>query len=287
MKVKRETQDLRTGSEAVACGNPVKEEDPMIGNGKAVSVVALFLILLNTVLVSTGVCAATTLTDNVRISSDVLGYDLQYRVHLPNGVEVLENLPVLFVTDGQSYIKNGKLHRQLNKLMKAGRIDPVVTVFIDARDPDDLKNNRRNSQFMCNRKYLEFFRRELIPEIERQFPVGIEAASRTILGVSFGGLNAACFGLMGSDLFSGVAMHSPATHPVASLMPGYEKVDKLPLKIFLSTGSPYDNSARNRKFRSILKDKGYELKYIEVEAGHDWDNWRPLMDDVLLYFYGV
>ena len=287
MKVKRETQDLRTGSEAVACGNPVKEEDPMIGNGKDVSVVALFLILLNTVLVSTGVCAATVLTDNVRISSDVLGYDLQYRVHLPDGVEVLENLPVLFVTDGQSYIKNGKLHRQLNKLMKAGRIDPVVTVFIDARDPDDLKNNRRNSQFMCNRKYLEFFRRELIPEIERQFPVGIEAASRTILGVSFGGLNAACFGLMGSDLFSGVAMHSPATHPVASLMPGYEKVDKLPLKIFLSTGSPYDNSASNRKFRSILKDKGYELKYIEVEAGHDWDNWRPLMDDVLLYFYGV
>jgi len=89
------------------------------------------------------------------------------------------------------------------------------------------------------------------------------------------------------DLFSGIAMHSPATHPVASLLPAYEKLGKLPLKVFLTTGFPFDNSASNRKFRSILKNKGYGLKYIEVEAGHDWGNWRPLMDDALLYFYGI
>lgn len=244
------------------------------------------LSLMLLVVAMSGRAASTSLTDNIRIKSEVLGYDLQYRVNAPVDFAGKKNLPVLFVTDGQSYIKNGKLPRQLNKLIKAGRIEPVVTVFVDARDPDDLSSNRRNSQFMCNKNYLEFFRRELIPEIEGNYPVSFEASGRTILGVSFGGLNAACFGLMGSDLFSGVGMHSPATHPVVSLMPAYEKLEKLPLKIFLTTGSPHDNSTSNRKFRSILRNKGYELKYIEVRAGHDWDNWRPLMDDVLLYFYG-
>ncbi|MFT6437799.1 MAG: enterochelin esterase-like enzyme [Candidatus Azotimanducaceae bacterium] len=233
-----------------------------------------------------GQAASGILTDDIRITSEVLGYDLQYRVNVPSDLAGKKDLPVLFVTDGQSYIKNGKLPRQLNKLIKADRIEPVVTVFVDARDPDDLSNNRRNAQFMCNKRYLEFFRRELIPEIESKYPISRQASGRTILGVSFGGLNAACFGLMGSDLFSGVGMHSPATHPIASLIPAFKKLDKLPLKIFLTTGAPNDNTSSNRKFRSILRNKGYELKYLEVRAGHDWNNWRPLMDDALLYFYG-
>lgn len=30
----------------------------------------------------------------------------------------------------------------------------------------------------------------------------------------------------------------------------------------------------------------YPLKYVEVTYGHNRDNWKPLIDDVLLYFYG-
>ena len=55
--------------------------------------------------------------------------------------------------------------------------------------------------------------------------------------------------------------------------------------MFLSTGKPNDNTTANRRFRNILQDKGYDLKYMEVRKGHNWDNWRPLIDDVLLYFY--
>jgi hypothetical protein len=32
------------------------------------------------------------------------------------------------------------------------------------------------------------------------------------------------------------------------------------------------------------------MKYVGtlliLVAGHDWSNWRPLIDDVLLFFYG-
>lgn len=42
----------------------------------------------------------------------------------------------------------------------------------------------------------------------------------------------------------------------------------------------------SRKFQNSLKDKGYDLKFIQIDAGHNWSNWSRLIDDVLLFFYG-
>jgi len=223
-------------------------------------------------LLTTGTAyAGGTLTSNLRIASDALSYNLQYRVYLPEGYESQEGLAVLYVVDGQSYIKQGGVPRVLNRLINSGAIEPVVVVFVDARDPDKLNDNRRNAQFFCNKEYLEFYRDELIPEIEQQYPVARNREKRSVLGLSFGGLNSACFGLFGFDTFSGIGMQSPAYHPVP----------------FLSTGKPNDNTAATRKLRDVLKSKGYPMEYIEVREGHNWSNWKPLIDDVLRFFYEV
>ena len=243
-------------------------------------------ILVIAMLISGAAIADSILTPGLRIASDALGYDLQYRVYLPDGYESKVYLPVLFITGGQSYIENGRVPVVLDRLIEAGRIEPLITVIVDPRDPDNLRNNRRNQQFMCNADYLKFFSEELIPTIEHVYPAAPDRAHRTILNLSFGGLNAACFGLMGHEIFSGIGMHSPANHPVPEMLTGYETSPVLPLKMFLSTGEPSDNTRANRSFRRMLREKGYPLKYIEVPCGHNWDNWKPLIDDVLLYFYG-
>lgn len=236
--------------------------------------------------------AGGNLSPNIRISSSVLGYDLQYRVYTPDGVEALEDLPVLFITDGPAYIQRGRVPNVLDRLIRSELIEPVITVFVDARDPDNLKLNRRNQEFFCNVDYLTFYAAELIPAIERAYPVRHSREARSILGVSFGGLNAACFGYMGYNFFSGIGMHSPANHPVKDLLPAYEQAPKLPLRIFLSTGSANDNTSANRKFRRLLKEKGYDMKFVQISSGymksggHNWENWKTLIDDVLLFFYG-
>jgi hypothetical protein len=28
------------------------------------------------------------------------------------------------------------------------------------------------------------------------------------------------------------------------------------------------------------------MKYVQTDEGHNWANWRPLIDDVFLYYYG-
>jgi len=102
-------------------------------------------------------------TDDIRIASDVLGYDLQYRIYLPEGYDSRENHPVLFLTDGQNYLTRGRMPGILDRLIERGDIVPVIAVFVDPRDPDDLQSNRRTSQFLCNADYLRFYVDELIP----------------------------------------------------------------------------------------------------------------------------
>jgi enterochelin esterase-like enzyme len=81
-------------------------------------------------------------------------------------------------------------------------------------------------------------------------------------------------------------MQSPANHPIPLLLATYEEMPSLPLRVFLSTGVPDDNTEANREFHKVLERKGYAMEYREVYAGHNWDNWGPLIDDVLLYLYG-
>ena len=145
--------------------------------------------------------AGGTVTSDERISSDILGYDLQYSVYVPEGVEPASDLSILYVTDGPGFVRQGRMPRVLDKLIESGKIQPVVVVFVDARDPDDLRLNRRNSQFLCNGDYLNFYVEELVPAVERSWPVGRTRDHRGILGLSFGATNAACFGILGHETF--------------------------------------------------------------------------------------
>ncbi len=225
------------------------------------------------------------LSENVLIESAILGYQLQYRVYLPPEYEHSESLPVLYVTDGQWYVESGEMPGLLDEMIEDGAIRPLIVVFVDNRDPNDLQNNRRNGQFWCNTRYSDFFIEELIPEIDSSYKTSPVRSERTILGLSFGGLNSACFGLHASSFFEGIAMQSPAMRPVPDLLSTYDTLPKKPLNIFLSTGTKRDNTASARRFRDILQDKGYRLHYEEVPFGHNWQNWKPLLDDILLYFY--
>ena len=239
------------------------------------------------VLVAAPVFAKGTISADIRITSDILGYDLQYRVYQPAKHESLGALKVLYVTDGQSYIHNGRMLRLLDRLIENQAIEPIVVVFVDPRDPDNTHRNRRNEQFLCNADYYRFYAEELIAAIEANYNVAGAREGRAILGLSFGATNAACFLLRGHDLFANFGMQSPANHPIPSLLTTFEEMPLLPVNIFLSTGKPNDNTRANRQFRDVLRSKGYRMKYVEVSEGHSWDNWRPLLDDVLIYFYGT
>lgn len=232
------------------------------------------------------VTAQGSLSDNIQIKSKILGYDLQYRVYLPDEAKLIAPLPTIYLTDGQWYLSEGKIVDILDREISAGNIKPVAAIFVDSRNPADLSENRRNNQFMCNQKYAAFFAGELLPEVEASFPVSKDRTDRVVGGLSFGGLNAGCFGIMLSQVFSGVAMQSPAsTKHLKILMKLYNDRETLPIKIFMSAGTKKDNTRAIRKFKKLLIQKNYNIDYTEVPFGHSWKNWGPLIDDMLKAFF--
>ncbi|MEJ2273494.1 MAG: alpha/beta hydrolase-fold protein [Woeseiaceae bacterium] len=242
---------------------------------------AFFLLLA-----SRAATAAGDIGEYQRIASAELGYDLQYRVYRPAGTSTDDSLPTLYVTDGEAYLQHGNFESVLDEVIGAGRARPVVVVFLDSRNPDNLRENRRNEEFMCNTRFAAFFANELIPRITREQPVSRSRDDRVILGVSFGGLNSACFGLMLPNLFGGIAMHSPASGAHLDVVRElYEESEPLPVKVFMSAGTRNDNLDAVRRFRWVLESKGYDLTFIKVRKGHDWENWGPLLDDVLVTFF--
>lgn len=226
------------------------------------------------------------LSDDQIITSEILGYDLQYRVYTPPNYGEQSDLPVIYLTDGQWYLQNGKMHEEIDRLIVEGEIKPIVAVFVDNRDPHNLKDNRRNKQFLGYDNYLDFYREELVPLIEKEYEVSDQQVNRGIMGLSFGGLNATYFGAKGSDVFHMLGIQSPALHPVPEIYSFYEMRTQLPVKIFLSTGSSNDTEVHARRLKESLELKKYEFKYIEVDEGHNWKNWKPLLDDALIYFFG-
>ena len=233
-------------------------------------------------------CAAGKLSENIRIESGTLGYGLQYRVYTPEGMTSADELPTIYVTDGQWYVSLGEMTTLMDKLIAEGKMSPVIAVFVDNRNPDNLKENRRNQQFFCNPDYVNFYKNELIDVIENNYPVSKNRKDRVIQGVSFGGYNAACFGLMAHDKFAGISMHSPANSQfLKQLQDQYRGIDKLDLKMFLSFGNETDNLREGRRFKETLSQLNYDVNYHEVRFGHNWKNWKPLLDDALLTFFAI
>lgn len=226
-----------------------------------------------------------SVTELHRIKSSVLGYDLQYWVHLPKGYQESQNYPTLYVTDGYWYKEQGNLLGIADRLLKKGKIDPVIIILVDAIGPDNRNDNRRELEFLCNPKYVDFYREELLPMVDQTFSTDTTQKGRGMLGVSFGGLNSMYFGLYASAQFGKIGIQSPAPHPCPDIFEAYSESPKLPIDIYLSTGTVNDTAPAARKLKAILESKDYKFAYEEVAKGHNWGNWKPLLDDILLYFY--
>lgn len=219
-----------------------------------------------------------------RIYSPQLQYELQYQLLPSPGYQPGD--PVLYATDGDLYAEHGRLPELISQLRAEGKIRPLLLVLVDARDPADLTVNRRHQQFMCNQQYAAFFRDTLLPAVQAQYQPSTARTDRVILGLSFGAINAACFGLLLPNQFGNLAMQSPGNKDhLAVLTKLYQQQPLLPLKMSLSFGTLNDNLGAGRKFHQMLQQKGYDVAYQEVRFGHNWHNWQPLLDDVLIHFF--
>lgn len=221
----------------------------------------------------------------IQSSSDYLGYQLQYKVYLPFGYEALNNLPVIYVTDGHEYADDrlGAMVVVLDNLIHQGKISPVIAVFVDPRNPSNPSQNRRMEEYRANIRFAGFLADELVVQIDANYKTNPAAGKRAILGTSLGGWNSAFTGIRRPETFGLIGIHSPAFDQ--AIIQEYSNQPQAQLKIFMSTGLINDTQNQARGMRDIMQAKGYPLQYIEVNEGHSWGNWRALLEEPLVYFF--
>jgi enterochelin esterase-like enzyme len=174
----------------------------------------------------------------------------------------------------------------LDNLIAYKKIKPVIAVFIDHREPINRANNRRMEELNMSEKYLKFFTEEFIPSVEGEYPVQADASNRAILGTSLGGLTSAYFIFARPNLFGMAGIQSPAfwIRPQIYAMCDSTKGQKI--EISLTSGLINDASEGSRKMKDILQSNSCVYHYRENNQSHSWGNWKGLIDDILIDFFG-
>ncbi len=229
-----------------------------------------------------------TLRKDLILDSKVLGYQIAYTVYVPPGIDKRDKLPVLYVTDGNEYLmpELGNMSTILDNLIADKKIKPVLVVFVDHREPINRSNNRRMKELNMNEKYLSFFIKELIPAVENIFPALKKPSERGILGTSMGGLTAAYFAFKRPEVFGLAGIQSPAFGIRPEIYTLCDSLSGPKVKVFLTTGLISDAGEGSLRMKEILRKNACTYQYRETQEGHSWGNWRNLIDDILIDFYG-
>ncbi|MEM1054973.1 MAG: alpha/beta hydrolase-fold protein [Bacteroidota bacterium] len=222
---------------------------------------------------------------NTTIQSAHYPIPVLYRVYTPADYAALDNLPVVYVTDGHEYSDDrlGALRIVVDNLVARGEMEPALVVFVDPRYQG---TNRRQEQYVQNDGFARFMAEELVPAIDSAYRTRPDRDSRVILGTSLGGLFSTYLGLQHPDVFGKLAIQSPAywvtERPDWWSGPSiYDQITGATdtWQIHMTTGTINDTEDGARRMRDVMQARDLELTYLEVPEGHSWGNWRALLDE--------
>ncbi|MGI8889926.1 MAG: alpha/beta hydrolase [Chthoniobacterales bacterium] len=259
-----------------------------------------------------------TLTGNIhahpQFESGILRNRRDVLVYLPPGYRrsTRRRYPVLYLHDGQNVFDAATSYAGVEwqadeaaqRLINEKLVEPLIIVAVANTGEERIheyaptrgfidttaKRKRRSRGWL--RKYGRFLIEELKPVIDRTYRTQPEAEATGLGGSSLGGLATLALGLWFPDVFTRLAVLSPSVwwdEGVACRMVG-ELPAKLPLKIWLDTGTNEPGWERARGLRDALVDQGWrldgDLQYTEVAGGdHSEGAWAARFDGVLRFLY--
>ena len=255
-----------------------------------------------------------TLTGNIKVHSGfrskILGNRRDVLVYLPRGYRrwSRKRYPVLYLHDGQNVFDaatafNGVewgVDETAQRLIRTSLIEPLIIVAVANTGEERIheyaptrgKFDKRKRSKGLLKNYGRFLVEELKPFIDSKYRTHRGAESTGLGGSSLGGLATLVLGLWFPRVFSRLAVLSPSVWwddcVIYDMVESLE--DKLPLRIWLDTGTHEEGWERARKLCELLVEKGWrlfdELEYHEIEGGtHSEGSWAARVDPVLRFLF--
>jgi enterochelin esterase-like enzyme len=227
------------------------------------------------------------------LHSRALRRDCDVELYLPARFRRTATYPLLVVHDGGDFLRYASAKVVLDNLIHRLDVAEMVVAFIHSED--------RLAEYANSTAHARFVTDELLPLLERDFPLVGQRSGRCLLGSSFGAVAALSAANRSPDTYGSLALMSgsfvftdigtdhgggPAFDPVVKFVNGYRaRPRRVADRVFVSCGVYEPLIIRNRSMVPTFESAGMEVRYVEARDGHSWENWRDRLRDALSWIY--
>jgi enterochelin esterase-like enzyme len=219
--------------------------------------------------------------------------DNRITVYLPAGFETSVRYPLLVVHDGGDYLDYASMKIVLDNLIHDKLLAKIIVAF--------TYPGERLTEYPDDPDHAQWITGELLPDLERQFPLLAESNGRCLMGTSFGAVSALSTavrfpGTYGSLLLqSGSFLYSDPRvrhgegadfDPVVRFVDHYRAAPVPAVeRAFISCGAYEDLVDANRGMLPVFRSTGMQINYVESRDGHSWEAWRDQLGPGLCWLF--
>jgi enterochelin esterase-like enzyme len=224
-------------------------------------------------------------------------------------------VPVLYLNDGQNLFDPARAFagntwraaETVNRLVQERRVPPVLVVGIDHGGPQRGREylpveDERNpsSRRPLGRQYVEFVTREVVPFIERTYPVVRRPSGRAFGGSSYGAIAALLTVLERPGVFGRLLLESPSLYVGRRLLlRKARRAPRWPSRVYLGVGTKEtgreeinrETVENVRALESILRAAGLGPRRLRVVvqdgASHSEGAWAERLPGALSFLFGA
>jgi enterochelin esterase-like enzyme len=222
--------------------------------------------------------------DTVVYQSKTVGTKRRAIIYTPPGFAKNKKYPVLYLLHGiggdeKEWLNGGTPQVILDNLYADGKIEPMIVVMPNGRA---MKDDRAGGNVFEAPRVQAFatFEKDLlndvIPFIEKKYPVLKDREHRAIAGLSMGGGQSLNFGLGNLDQFAWIGGFSsaPNTKPAKELVPDPEVAKQKIKLLFISCGASDGLISFSKRTHDYLQQNNVPHIYFIEPGVHDFKVWK-------------
>ncbi|HZG23214.1 MAG TPA: alpha/beta hydrolase-fold protein [Chitinophagaceae bacterium] len=222
--------------------------------------------------------------DSITYASKTVGTKRRVLIYTPPGFSKNKKYPVLYLLHGiggdeKEWLTGGKPQIILDNLYAEGRLQPMIVVMPNGRAMKDdraIGNMFDSARVQAFATFEKDLLNDLIPFVEKSFPVLKDQEHRAIGGLSMGGGQSLNFGLGNLDKFAWVGGFSsaPNTKKPEELVPDPELAKKKLKLLWISCGDNDGLMPFSKRTHDYLSEKRVPHIYYIEPGAHDFRVWK-------------
>ena len=223
--------------------------------------------------------------DTIVYNSTTVGSTRRALIYTPPGYSKSKKYPVLYLLHGiggdeKEWFNQGNPHVILDNLYADKKIAPMIVILPNGRA---MKDDRAIGNIMEGPKVQAFatfekdLLNDLIPYVEKNFPVLKNQENRALAGLSMGGGQSLNFGLGNLNTFAWVGGFSsaPNTKSPQELMPNVQNAKKKLKLLWISCGDKDGLITFSKRTHDYMVANQVAHVYQVIPGGfHDFKVWK-------------